>query len=40
MPNLDLMPVLPEIVLLCAACAVLIVDLFVPPSRRAVSVTR
>ena len=37
MPKLDLMPVLPEIVLLCAACTVLIVDLFLPPSRRAVS---
>jgi NADH-quinone oxidoreductase subunit N len=37
MPQLDLMPVLPEIVLLCAACTILIVDLFLPPSRRAVS---
>jgi NADH-quinone oxidoreductase subunit N len=37
MPKLDLMPVLPEIVLLCSACAILIVDLFLPPSRRAAS---
>jgi NADH-quinone oxidoreductase subunit N len=34
---LNLMPVLPEIVLLCAACTILIVDLFLPPARRAVS---
>ncbi len=37
MTPLNLMPVLPEIVLLCAACTILIVDLFLPPSRRAVS---
>jgi len=30
-------PAMPEIVLLCAACFVLIVDLFVPDARRAIS---
>jgi NADH-quinone oxidoreductase subunit N len=33
----DLTPALPEVVLLAAACTVLIVDLFVPESRRAIS---
>ncbi|HXX86488.1 MAG TPA: NADH-quinone oxidoreductase subunit NuoN [Casimicrobiaceae bacterium] len=33
----DLTPALPEVVLLAAACTVLIVDLFVPESRRQIS---
>jgi NADH-quinone oxidoreductase subunit N len=37
MATLDLMPVLPEIVLLTSACTILIADLFLPQSRRAVS---
>ena len=37
MATLDLMPVLPEIVLLVSACTILIADLFLPQSRRAVS---
>ena len=34
MPTTNLTPVLPEIVLLCGACAILIADLFVPEPRR------
>jgi len=37
MATLELMPVLPEIVLLVSACTILIADLFLPQSRRAVS---
>ena len=35
--NVDLAPVLPEAVLLSAACAILVVDLFLPPAQRRVS---
>src|SRR6185369_9896365 len=35
--NIDFFPILPEIVLLCGACAVLIIDLFVADARRHVS---
>ncbi len=35
--KLNLIPVLPEIVLLCAACGVLLVDLYLPQAKRHVS---
>lgn len=35
--NVDLAPVLPEVVLLSAACAILVLDLFLPPAQRRVS---
>jgi NADH-quinone oxidoreductase subunit N len=35
--ELNLVPVLPEIVLLTAACAILLIDLFVPQGRRHIS---
>jgi NADH-quinone oxidoreductase subunit N len=35
--NLELAPVLPQIVLLCAACVVLVADLFLPDEQRHVS---
>jgi NADH-quinone oxidoreductase subunit N len=37
LPAFDFIPALPEISLLTAACAVLVIDLFVPDSRREIS---
>ena len=37
LPAFDFIPALPEIALLTAACAVLVIDLFVPESRREIS---
>jgi NADH-quinone oxidoreductase subunit N len=36
-PGFDFIPALPEIALLTSACAVLVIDLFVPESRREIS---
>ena len=35
--NLNLAPVMPEVVLLASACAILVIDLFLPDDRRGVS---